>query len=88
MLNLKLKNLTNYGKIFTAIVLVAVVLSGFCNFFLDVSDDDFPNRMTIHSPGMGTESLARFVWKRVMLADELSDRFFEIRRRSRSTPGG
>jgi hypothetical protein len=54
----------------------------------DDSDLEFPNRTTIHSPGAGTEAMARFVWKRVMLAEELSDRFFQIRRRSKSTPGG
>jgi hypothetical protein len=54
----------------------------------DDSDLEFPERTTIHSPGSGTKSMARFVWKRVMLAEELSDRFFQIRRRSKSTPGG
>jgi hypothetical protein len=54
----------------------------------DDSDLEFPERTTIHSPGSGMESMARFVWKRVMLAEELSDRFFQIRRRSKSTPGG
>jgi hypothetical protein len=37
---------------------------------------DYPNRITIRSSA--AESLARFDWKRVMLADELSDRLFEI----------
>lgn len=42
----------------------------------DVDQVDFPNRVTIHSPG--AESQARFVWKRVMLADELPGRLFMI----------
>ncbi len=48
---------------------------------------EFPKRTTIHSPGDGTESIARFVWKRVMLEEELSDRMFQIRMGSKS-PGG
>jgi hypothetical protein len=42
----------------------------------DAGEVVFPNRVTIRSPG--AESLARFDWKRVMLSDELSDRFFMI----------
>jgi len=45
----------------------------------------FPNRTTIHSPGVETESSARFVWKQVMLAEELSDRLFEIHPTAGST---
>jgi hypothetical protein len=40
----------------------------------------FPHRITIRSPAV--ESEARFVWKRVILAEELSDRFFELLDRS------
>ncbi|MHA7839342.1 MAG: hypothetical protein ACX98W_17920 [bacterium] len=40
---------------------------------------EFANRLTILSPRIGAE--ARFLWKRVMLTDGLSDRFFEIPRR-------
>lgn len=36
----------------------------------------YPMRITIHSPA--AEALARFEWKRVMLADELPDRHFVI----------
>ncbi len=36
----------------------------------------FPKRVTLESPNIG--SSARFVWKRVLLADELSDRLFRI----------
>lgn len=36
----------------------------------------FPKRVTLESPNIGSE--ARFVWKRVVLADELSDRLFRI----------
>jgi hypothetical protein len=50
------------------------------------SNFEFPNRTTIHSPG--ANSVARFDWKRVMFAEQLSDRFFEIRRRDESTRGG
>ena len=42
----------------------------------DADEVDFPNRVTIHSPG--AESQARFVWKRVMLAEELPRRLFMI----------
>lgn len=42
----------------------------------DAEEVDFPNRVTIRSPG--AESLARFVWKRVMLAEELPRRLFMI----------
>lgn len=48
----------------------------------DDTPAEFPNRVTIRSPAAG--SLARFVWRRVMLADELSDRFFDIRPRADS----
>ena len=46
----------------------------------------FPNRITIRSPGV--ESEARFVWKRVMLTEELSDRFFMIPERDASGRDG
>ena len=52
------------------------------------SDLEFPNRTTIHSPGGDTESVARFVWKRVMLEDELSDRMFQIRLRPKAPSDG
>jgi hypothetical protein len=52
----------------------------------DDTQVEFPNRVTIRSAAAG--SLARFVWKRVMLADELSDRFFELRPRTNSYRGG
>jgi hypothetical protein len=47
---------------------------------------EFPNRITIHSPS--AQSLARFDWKRVMLADELPDRFFMIPDLGVSNQGG
>jgi hypothetical protein len=47
---------------------------------------DFPNRVTIRSPEV--ESLARFVWKQVMLADELPDRLFMISERRVENQGG
>lgn len=37
---------------------------------------NFPKRVTLSSPSLGSE--ARFAWKRVMLADDLPDRIFEI----------
>ena len=37
---------------------------------------NFPKRVTLSSPSLGSE--ARFSWKRVMLADDLPDRIFEI----------
>lgn len=46
----------------------------------------FPNRVTVQSPA--AESLARFVWKRVMLADGLPDRFFMIPERGVASQGG
>jgi hypothetical protein len=52
----------------------------------DAAGVEFAKTLTIRSPGAG--SSARFVWKRVMLADELSDRFFEIRPRASSNRGG
>lgn len=48
--------------------------------------DDFPNRVTIRSPA--AESLARFVWKRVMLAEALPDRFFMIPERDAANQDG
>jgi hypothetical protein len=36
----------------------------------------FPMRLTIRSPQL--EAWARFEWKRVMLANQLPDRFFTI----------
>jgi hypothetical protein len=36
----------------------------------------FPMRITVHSPRV--EALARFEWKRIMLADELPDRLFRL----------
>lgn len=47
---------------------------------------DFPKRVTIRSPA--AKSLARFVWKRVVLAEELSDRFFMIPERTASNQDG
>jgi hypothetical protein len=47
---------------------------------------DFPNRVTIRSPEV--ESTARFVWKQVMLADELPDRLFTISERRVENRGG
>ena len=47
---------------------------------------DFPNRVTVRSPA--AESLARFVWKRVMLAEKLSDRFFMIPERGAPNQDG
>jgi hypothetical protein len=52
------------------------------------SDLEFPKRTTIRSPGAGTESVARFNWKRVMLEDQLSDRMFQIRLGAKSSAGG
>lgn len=52
----------------------------------ETSGVDFPNRVTIRSPS--AESLARFDWNRVMLADELSDRFFRIPERGGQNQGG
>lgn len=43
---------------------------------VSVGDVEFPNRITIRSPGAA--SLASFEWTRVMLTDTLSDRFFTI----------
>jgi hypothetical protein len=37
---------------------------------------DFAHRVRLHSPEIGSE--AQFLWKRVRLDDELSDRFFEL----------
>jgi len=45
----------------------------------------FPMRITIRSPGV--ESEARFDWKRVMLASELSDRLFTLPERRKSGQG-
>ena len=36
----------------------------------------FPMRITVHSPRV--EALARFEWKRIMLADDLPDRLFRL----------
>ncbi len=47
---------------------------------------EFPNRVTIRS--MEAESLARFVWKQVMLADELPDRLFMISAPRTANQGG
>jgi hypothetical protein len=46
----------------------------------------FPNRVTVRSPA--AESRARFVWKRVMLADDVPDRFFMIPERGESSEEG
>jgi hypothetical protein len=51
----------------------------------DDSQIGFPHRVTVQSSAAG--SVARFVWKRVMLADELSDRLFEVRSRKNSNRG-
>ncbi|MFP6654226.1 MAG: hypothetical protein VCB25_01275, partial [Myxococcota bacterium] len=53
-----------------------------------VGDDSgfrFPNRITIRSPGLGSE--ARFSWKWVHFVETLADRSFEIQLREGSTPG-
>ncbi len=47
---------------------------------------NFPMRVTIRSPGV--DSLARFEWKRVMLASELSDRLFRLPLRRSPGMGG
>jgi hypothetical protein len=52
----------------------------------DSSSALFPNRVTIESPG--AESVARFEWKRVMLADDLSDQHFRIPERGGRASGG
>jgi len=52
----------------------------------DAAGVAFPNRMTVRSPA--AESWARFVWKRVMLADGLPDRFFMIPERGVARQGG
>jgi hypothetical protein len=58
--------------------------------YRSLADDEFaaafPNRITIRSPRAA--SLARFVWNRVMLADELPDRFFMIPNLDVSNQGG
>ena len=58
--------------------------------YRSIADDEFatafPNRITIRSPRAA--SLARFVWNRVMLADELPDRFFMIPNRDVSNQDG
>lgn len=46
---------------------------------------EFPNLVTIESPAMRSE--ARFAWKRVMLADELSDRLFRLPERGAGRGG-
>jgi hypothetical protein len=46
----------------------------------------FPKRVTIRSPGV--ESEARFDWKRVMLASDLSDRLFVLPQARRPGQGG
>lgn len=46
----------------------------------------FPHRVTIESPE--AESVARFEWKRVMLADELSDQYFRLPERGGGSSGG
>jgi len=47
----------------------------------------FPKRVTLSSPGTGSE--ARFLWKRVMFADDLSDSLFRIPEiETRSGPPG
>ena len=46
----------------------------------DVSELDFPKQVEIRSPAV--DAIARFRWKRVMFADELSDRLFTIPERS------
>jgi hypothetical protein len=45
----------------------------------------FPMRITIRSPGVDSE--ARFDWKRIMLASELSDRLFRLPERRKSGQG-
>lgn len=45
----------------------------------------FPMRITIRSPGVDSE--ARFIWKRIMLASELSDRLFRLPERRKSGQG-
>lgn len=45
----------------------------------------FPKRVTIRSPGVDSE--ARFDWKRVMLASELSDRLFTLPERRNRRQG-
>jgi hypothetical protein len=52
----------------------------------DVGGADFPNRVTVRS--LEAQSLARFDWKRVMLAEELSDQFFTIPERDASNRDG
>jgi hypothetical protein len=52
----------------------------------DAGEVDFPNQLTVRSPA--AESLARFVWKRVMLAEELSDRLFMIPERGAPNQDG
>ena len=52
----------------------------------DAGEVVFPNRVTIRSPA--AESLARFDWKRVMLSDALSDRFFMIPERRAQNQDG
>ncbi|MFK7898365.1 MAG: hypothetical protein AB8G23_21205 [Myxococcota bacterium] len=42
----------------------------------DAASFFFPNRVTIGSPQLASE--ARFVWKRVMLSEELSDQHFRL----------
>jgi hypothetical protein len=51
----------------------------------DAFGSEFPYRITIRSPAIGSE--AHFVWKRVLFAETLADRFFEIRLGQGSTPG-
>lgn len=53
---------------------------------MDAGERLFPNRVTIESPE--AESVARFEWKRVMLADDLSDQHFQIPERRGRASGG
>lgn len=57
----------------------AVRLRALFERYAPLDDDDgviFPRRITIRSPAL--ESEARFDWKRVMLAEDLSDRLFRL----------
>ena len=51
-----------------------------------ISGVNFPKRVLLESPIMG--SSARFEWKRVMLADDLSDRLFRLPEPRRARQGG
>ena len=79
----EVRNLANTGKL-----RYRATFEDYQSLLSEGAEVAFPMHTTIHSPGPETTSIASFVWKRVMLTEDLSDRFFEIRRRKRTAAGG